>query len=167
MAERVALVRQPSSRMAEGITTHIDRVPADAAVAVAQHEAYVAAIAATGRTICEVPPADALPDSAFVEDTVAVFDDLAVLARPGAVERRPEVAGTGEVVRSLGSRWLGSRTQARSTVETSSRSGAPRTWAEAGGPTPRASASSAATRRRGAASSSRYGCAACFTSSRR
>jgi dimethylargininase len=102
MAERVALVRQPSSRMAEGITTHIDRVPADAAVAAAQHEAYVAAIAGAGWTIREVPPADALPDSAFVEDTVAVFDDLAVLARPGAVERRPEVAGTDEVVRSLG-----------------------------------------------------------------
>jgi dimethylargininase len=102
MAERVALVRQPSSRMAEGITTHIDRVPADAAVAMAQHEAYVAAIAGTGWTIREVSPADALPDSAFVEDTVAVFDDLAVLARAGAVERRPEVAGTEEVVRSLG-----------------------------------------------------------------
>jgi dimethylargininase len=102
MAERVALVRQPSSRMADGITTHIDRVPADAAVAMAQHEAYVAAIAGTGWTIREVAPADALPDSAFVEDTVAVFDDLAVLARPGAVERRPEVAGTDEVVRSLG-----------------------------------------------------------------
>jgi dimethylargininase len=102
MAERVALVRKPSSRMAEGITTHIDRVPADAAVAMAQHEAYVAAIAGTGWTIREVSPADALPDSAFVEDTVAVFDDLAVLARAGAVERRPEVAGTEEVVRSLG-----------------------------------------------------------------
>jgi dimethylargininase len=45
---------------------------------------------------------DELPDSAFVEDTVVVFGDLAVLARSGAVERRAEVAGTEEVVRSLG-----------------------------------------------------------------
>jgi dimethylargininase len=102
MADRVALVRQPSSRMAEGITTHIDRVPADAALAARQHAAYVGAVADAGWTIREVPAADELPDCAFVEDTVVVFDDLAVLTRPGAVERRPEIAGAEEVVRALG-----------------------------------------------------------------
>ncbi len=99
---RVALVRRPSSRMAEGITTHIDRVPADAGLAARQHEAYVDAVAAAGWTIREVAPADDLPDCAFVEDTVVVLGDLAVLARPGAVGRRAEVAATHEVVRSLG-----------------------------------------------------------------
>jgi dimethylargininase len=39
MADKVALVRRPSSRMTEGITTHIERVPADAGLAVRQHEA--------------------------------------------------------------------------------------------------------------------------------
>jgi dimethylargininase len=101
-AEQVALVRRPSSRMAEGITTHIDRVPADAALAARQHQAYVEAVAAAGWTIREVSPADDLPDCAFVEDTVVVFDGLAVLTRPGAAGRRAEVAGTDEVVRSLG-----------------------------------------------------------------
>jgi dimethylargininase len=102
MADQVALVRRPSSRMAEGITTHIDRVPADAALAARQHEAYVQAVAGAGWTISEVRPADDLPDCAFVEDTVVVLGDLAVSARPGAVERRAEVAGTEEAVRSLG-----------------------------------------------------------------
>jgi len=88
--------------MTEGITTHIDRVPADAALAERQHAAYVDAVAAAGWSVREVPPADELPDSAFVEDTVAVFGDLAVLARPGAVGRRAEVAGTEEALRSLG-----------------------------------------------------------------
>jgi dimethylargininase len=97
-----ALVRRPSSRMAEGITTHIDRVPADAALALRQHEAYVDAVAGAGWTIRELSEADDLPDCAFVEDTVVVLDDLAVLTRPGAVERRPEVAGADEAVRSLG-----------------------------------------------------------------
>jgi dimethylargininase len=97
-----ALVRRPSNRMAEGITTHIDRVPADAALALRQHEAYVDAVAGAGWTIREVPAADDLPDCAFVEDTVVVLDDLAVLTRPGVVERRPEVAGADEAVRSLG-----------------------------------------------------------------
>jgi dimethylargininase len=102
MTNPVALVRQPSSRMAEGITTHIDRVPADADGAARQHAAYVAAVAAAGWTIHEVAPADDLPDSAFVEDTMVVLADLAVLARPGAVERRAEVAGAEEAVRALG-----------------------------------------------------------------
>ena len=102
MAEGVALVRRPSRRMAEGITTHIDRMPADASLAARQHEGYVDAVADAGWTIREVPTADDLPDSAFVEDTVVVCGDLAVLGRPGVVERRAEVAGTEEAVRSLG-----------------------------------------------------------------
>ena len=102
MAERVALVRRPSSRMAEGIVTYGERVEADAALAAEQHDAYVAALVAAGWAIREVPPADHLPDSAFVEDTVVVCGELAVLARPGAPERRAEVAGTEEAVRALG-----------------------------------------------------------------
>jgi dimethylargininase len=102
MPGNVALVRRPSSRMAEGITTHIDRVAADAGLAARQHEAYVEAVADAGWTVREVPAADDLPDCAFVEDTVVVFGDLAVLTRPGAVARRAEVAATDETIRSLG-----------------------------------------------------------------
>jgi dimethylargininase len=102
MAQKTALVRRPSSRMADGITTHIQRMPADAGLAERQHAAYVEALARAGWTIREVAPADDLPDSAFVEDTVVVLGDLAVLARPGAEERRAEVAGTEAAIRSLG-----------------------------------------------------------------
>jgi dimethylargininase len=102
MEPGVALVRRPSSRMADGITTHIDRVDADSALAARQHEAYVSAVADAGWTIREVAPADDLPDCAFVEDTVVVFDGLAVLTRPGAPERRAEVGGAEEAIRALG-----------------------------------------------------------------
>jgi dimethylargininase len=102
MGERIALVRAPSSRMADGIVTHVERAAADADLAARQHEAYVGALAAAGWRIREVPRADELPDSGFVEDTVVVCGDLAVLTRPGAVERRPEVAGTEQIVRALG-----------------------------------------------------------------
>jgi dimethylargininase len=102
MDERIALVRSPSTRLGDGIVTYGARAPVDAAVAAKQHAAYVGALAAAGWAIREVPPADALPDSAFVEDTVVVCGDLAVLARPGAVERRAEVDGTEEAVRALG-----------------------------------------------------------------
>ena len=102
VSERVALVRRPSRRMAEGIVTHIDRATIDVDRAVAEHAAYVAALAGAGWTIHEVPPAEELPDSAFVEDTVVVCEDLAVLTRPGAPERRAEVAGTERAARELG-----------------------------------------------------------------
>jgi dimethylargininase len=102
MEERIALVRRPSARIAEGIVTHIDRTPVDAALAAEQHAAYVAALADAGWAIREVEPADELPDSAFVEDTVVVCDGLAVLTRPGAEERRGEVQGAEAVVRELG-----------------------------------------------------------------
>ena len=100
--ERIALIRRPSSRMAEGIVTYGDRAPVDAALAVEQHAAYVAALSDAGWDIREVPHADDLPDSAFVEDTVVVCGDVAVLTRPGAAERRAELEGTEEAVRSLG-----------------------------------------------------------------
>src|SRR3954449_10452726 len=102
MAENVALVRRPSSRMADGITTHIDRVPADAGLAVRQHEAYVDAVAGCGWNVREVAPADDLPDSAFVEDTVVMLGDLAVLTWPVAHEPRKKGASTEGVARSLG-----------------------------------------------------------------
>jgi dimethylargininase len=100
--ERIALVRRPSPRMADGLVTHIDRTPVDAALAAEQHAAYVAALAGAGWTIREVPPAEDMPDSAFIEDTMVVCDGLSVLARPGAEERRAEVPGAEEVVRELG-----------------------------------------------------------------
>jgi dimethylargininase len=102
MTENVALVRRPSSRMADGITTHIDRVPADGGLAAEQHAAYVEAVAGCGWAIREVAPADELPDCAFVEDTVVMLGDLAVVTRPGAPERRAEVDGAEEALRALG-----------------------------------------------------------------
>jgi dimethylargininase len=99
-----ALVRPPGGRLAEGIVTHIARSPVDVAVAREQHAAYAAALAAAGWAIGRVPAAEDCPDSVFVEDTVVVCEDLAVLARPGAAARRAEVGGTARVIASLGFR---------------------------------------------------------------
>jgi dimethylargininase len=98
------LVRDPSSRLADGIVTHISRTRVDVALARAQHAAYADALAASGWTIRRVPAADDCPDSVFVEDTVVICEDLAVLTRPGAPARRAEVAGVAQAVRSLGLR---------------------------------------------------------------
>jgi len=101
---RRALVRRPGPRLADGLLTHIDRVPVDLDLANRQWEAYVAALQAEGWETIEVPRAPDCPDSVFVEDTVVMYDDLAVLARPGADERKAEVSGTEETLRDLGYR---------------------------------------------------------------
>jgi dimethylargininase len=98
----IALVRRPSPRLADGIVTHIERTVVDIALAIEQHAGYVAALRAAGYAIHEVEPADDCPDSVFIEDAVVVVDDLAILTRPGALSRRPEVAGADAAVTELG-----------------------------------------------------------------
>lgn len=90
--------------MAEGLVTHLDRVPADPGLALRQWQDYVAALNAAGWTTSEVEPAPDLPDSAFIEDTVVTYGDLAVITRPGAIERRPETAATESAARAAGYR---------------------------------------------------------------
>jgi len=99
-----ALVRRPSPRLADGLVTHIGRSPVDVALAQQQWVEYVAALEANGWATTEVAPAPGLPDSAFVEDTMVVFRDVVVLARPGADERKPEVAAAAEAVGRFGYR---------------------------------------------------------------
>lgn len=79
--------------------THLERTPIDYARAVEQHEAYEAALRRAGCDVRRLPEAHDLADSVFVEDTAVVFDDLAVIARPGAASRRGEVESMAEALR--------------------------------------------------------------------
>ena len=97
-------MRRPSSRLAEGIVTHIARLPVDTRLAEQQWEAYVAALRSVGWRIHEVPTLDSAPDCAFIEDTVVVYRDLAVITRPGDDTRKPETAAVEPAVRDLGYR---------------------------------------------------------------
>jgi dimethylargininase len=99
-----ALVRRPGPHLADGLITHIQRTQVDGDLALRQWHAYVDALQAEGWETVEVPPADGCPDAVFVEDTVVVYGDLAVIARPGADARKPEVTGTEETLRDLGYR---------------------------------------------------------------
>jgi len=102
---RHALVRRPSPRLAEGLVTHIDRSDdVDAELAQRQWDAYVAALQTAGWATHEVPAAPECPDSVFVEDTMVVYGDLAVISRPGAPERRAEIPAAEDAVRRQGYR---------------------------------------------------------------
>jgi dimethylargininase len=96
------LVRPPSPRLAEGELTHFQRVPVDAGLARDQWEQYVEVYRSRDWDVRELPTADAHPDGVFVEDTVVVFGDLAVLTRPGASSRRGEGASMRAVVGGRG-----------------------------------------------------------------
>ncbi|HET7072080.1 MAG TPA: arginine deiminase family protein [Nocardioides sp.] len=102
MLDRRALVRRPSSRLAEGLVTHVDRQPVDVDLAIRQWSAYVGALHAAGWETLEVPPVDDCPDGVFVEDTVVMYGDRAVITRPGADERKPETAAVAHLLGALG-----------------------------------------------------------------
>lgn len=85
--------------------THVERVEIDLARARAQHTAYEHALGELGCAVQSVAPAMDLPDSVFIEDTAVIFDELAVIARPGVASRRGEtvaVAATLAPYRPLG-----------------------------------------------------------------
>lgn len=88
----VAIVRPVSDAMQLCELTHLDRSPIDLALARRQHADYVGTLRRLGCVVHELPPAHDLPDAVFVEDTAVVLEEIAVLTRPGAASRRPEVA---------------------------------------------------------------------------
>lgn len=91
MQQLHALCRAVSPAMLDCELSFIGREPIDLMLANAQHSAYVQALRALKVEVIELPAEAALPDSVFVEDTVLLFDELAVITRPGAVSRRAEV----------------------------------------------------------------------------
>ncbi len=96
------LVRRPSPNLAQGLLTHIERQPVDAELALAQWEGYVGALTDFGWEPVEVPAAPESPDSVFVEDTVVWWKGTAVIARPGATQRRSETDAVEQVLAQMG-----------------------------------------------------------------
>ncbi len=88
---RLALTRPVSDAIAQCELTHRERVPIDVAAARAQHAVYEEALRTAGCTVQRVDAAPDLPDAVFIEDAAVVFDEIAVLARPGAESRRAEL----------------------------------------------------------------------------
>ncbi|MGI8887451.1 MAG: dimethylargininase [Nocardioidaceae bacterium] len=104
-ATGIALIRRPGPRLAEGIVSHIKRSQVDVDLAGDQWLAYVAALEQAGWSTYEVEAADDLPDSVFIEDTMVVFKDLAVMARLGSPLRRSEVQTAEEAIRAHNYRY--------------------------------------------------------------
>ena len=87
----LAITRDISPRFSECEITHIERIPIDLDVARAQHHGYVQTLKELGCAVLELPAEPDLPDSVFVEDTAVILPEVALLTRPGADSRKPEV----------------------------------------------------------------------------
>jgi dimethylargininase len=101
---RIALVRMPASNLADGQLTHVERTAVDTDLADTQWDAYVSALEANGWTTREVGFADAMADSVFVEDTLVLLGETAIVTRAGTESRRAETEGAEETARDLGLR---------------------------------------------------------------
>jgi dimethylargininase len=86
-----AITRQVSSSIGDCELTFLERQPIDIPRARRQHLQYTAALHGLGIAVLSLPEMPDLPDAVFVEDTALVLDECAVLTRPGAESRRPEV----------------------------------------------------------------------------
>jgi dimethylargininase len=90
----IAFTRAVSPKLAECELTHLDRVPIDAAKAIAQHDEYEAALRDAGLEIIRLPDLPDQPDGTFVEDTAHQLDGHAVIFRTGVASRAAETEST-------------------------------------------------------------------------
>ncbi|MEW6286975.1 MAG: arginine deiminase family protein, partial [Chloroflexota bacterium] len=97
----LAITRDVSPRFNECEITHIERTPIDVDRARAQHRGYVNALKQLGCNVLELPAEANLPDSVFVEDTAVILPEAAVLTRPGADSRKPEVESIAQALSPL------------------------------------------------------------------
>lgn len=86
-----ALTREVSARLGDCELTHLSRVSIDVDLAAAQHRGYEDALRMAGCGVERLPAGSDMPDSVFIEDIAVVFDELAIVTRPGAASRRAEV----------------------------------------------------------------------------
>ncbi len=94
----IALTRDISPAIAECELTHLERTTIDLEIARAQHDAYERCLAAAGCVVQRLEAAADMPDSVFIEDIAIVFDEIAVITRPGAPSRRVETPTVAEAV---------------------------------------------------------------------
>jgi dimethylargininase len=94
-----ALTRKISPKLSECELTHLDREPIDIKKAAEQHHQYENALKKMGYSIHRLPETPEMPDGVFVEDTAVIFDELAIITRPGAESRKPETESMAEVLK--------------------------------------------------------------------
>jgi dimethylargininase len=87
----IAITRAVPASINDCELTYAQRATIDVERARRQHAEYIRVLATSGCDVIELPEEPQLADSVFVEDTALVFDECAVITRPGAASRRAEI----------------------------------------------------------------------------
>ena len=95
----IAVTREVSRALEHCELSFLPRTKIDMELARTQHRAYEEALAALGCQVRRLPELPEQPDSVFVEDTAVVLDEVAVITRPGAESRRPEITAMSAVLK--------------------------------------------------------------------
>ncbi len=98
MAKR-AIVRPPGRSYCNCISSHPEHRLLDLDLALEQHRDYANTLSELGLDVIELDPLYELPDACFVEDTVVVHRDRALMTRPNPISRRGEVESIEEVLK--------------------------------------------------------------------
>ena len=94
----IAITRDVSRSINACELTHLEPQQIDVMMAEQQHREYRQLLASLGLEVLRIPADEAYPDCVFIEDTAIVFDDIAVITRPGAPSRRGETRAVVEVL---------------------------------------------------------------------
>lgn len=94
----IALTREISPAIAHCELTHLTRTAIDPEIARAQHAAYERCLEEAGCAVHRLDASAEMPDSVFIEDVAVIFDELALVTRPGAPSRRAETQAVAAVV---------------------------------------------------------------------
>lgn len=97
----IAVTREVSPGIDRCELTHLSRQPIDLVTARAQHAAYEQCLREAGCAVVRLPSDASLPDSVFVEDVAVVFDEFAVMMRPGVPSRRAETSAIAGAIRAF------------------------------------------------------------------
>ena len=95
-----AIVRDVPNSISAGITA-ADLGQPDPDKAREQHRSYLATLEDCGLEVILLDPDERYPDSVFIEDTAVVTGRCAIVANPGAPERRGEVQEVEKVLVDL------------------------------------------------------------------
>lgn len=85
-----AITRKPGMNFAQGITkANLGRPSYDSLLK--QHEAYIETLKSLNIEVMVMEPLVDYPDAYFVEDTVVITPDVAIVTLPGDISRQGEV----------------------------------------------------------------------------
>ena len=94
----IAITREVSPSINACELTHLAPQWIDVTLAQLQHREYTRLLERLGYTVVRLPADERYPDSVFVEDIAVVFDEVAVITRPGAPSRRGETRAIADAL---------------------------------------------------------------------